>query len=229
MPWKQWAYLEKVSSADFQTYLQNQTVPQFTSVAQRDSVYTPVPPAKGAFCITVDTFTQWVWSGTQWVKAPWGTAWGIVGYAEVLGNVGPITGPGNITALNFTYQTVAGRRLRLLVDTMFVGTVAASEARLYALRDATQLQYRAVYLAVVGRAYAIQSSAIFTSDAASHSYNAQMGISSGSGQVSTNAAAGIPTYIMLEDLGPAPGTVPTLLPAPEPPARDPAEIVTPTT
>lgn len=69
MPWKQWAYLEKVSSADFQQYLQNQTVPTFTSVAQRDSVYTPAPPPTGALCITLDTFTIWVWRGTAWARS----------------------------------------------------------------------------------------------------------------------------------------------------------------
>jgi hypothetical protein len=64
MPWKQWAFLEKVSSADFQTYMQNQVVPQFTSTSQRDTMWTT--PVKGAYCITTDTMTLWVYDGTGW-------------------------------------------------------------------------------------------------------------------------------------------------------------------
>jgi len=66
MPWKQWAYLERVTSPDFQNYLQNQTVPQFLNVAQRDSVYTPVPPPAGALCITTDQNVLWAWTGSAW-------------------------------------------------------------------------------------------------------------------------------------------------------------------
>src|SRR5215472_18894104 len=69
MPWKQWAYLERVTSPDFQSYLQNQTVPTFTNVAQRDSVYTPVPPPTGALCVTTDTLTVWKWNGSAWKPA----------------------------------------------------------------------------------------------------------------------------------------------------------------
>jgi hypothetical protein len=68
VPWKQWAYLEKVLSADFQLYLQNQTVPQFTNTAQRDSQWTT--PPTGAVCITADTLTLWVYTGTAWISYP---------------------------------------------------------------------------------------------------------------------------------------------------------------
>src|SRR4051812_12656901 len=122
MPWKSWAYLEKVPSVDFNTYLQNQVVPQFTNVAQRDTVYTPAPPAKGALCITTDTMQQWVWSGTQWVRSPWAMPWGVVAVAVSNINVGPIVGPGNISGLNFTYQHVAGRRMRITSDVMLQGS-----------------------------------------------------------------------------------------------------------
>lgn len=71
MPWKQWAYLEKVSSADFQTYLQNQVVPAFTSAAQRDTQW-PTPP-KGALCILTDTNNMQKFDGTSWVTASNGT------------------------------------------------------------------------------------------------------------------------------------------------------------
>lgn len=75
MPWKQWAYLEKLPSADFQTYLQNQVIAQFTSTAQRDAQWST--PARGSRCITTDTNTTWLYDGTQWLPMP-GTVRGII-------------------------------------------------------------------------------------------------------------------------------------------------------
>jgi len=69
MPWKQWAFMERVTSADFQSFIQNQTIPQFTNAAQRDALYTPVPPPTGAMCMTQNDMTVWLWNGTAWVSA----------------------------------------------------------------------------------------------------------------------------------------------------------------
>lgn len=64
MPWKQWAYLEKVSSADFQAYVQDQVIPQFTNAAQRT---TQMPaPKDGQLSYTQDNKQLWLWNGTTW-------------------------------------------------------------------------------------------------------------------------------------------------------------------
>ena len=68
MPHKIWAVGEEVLAADFQTYLQNQTVPQFPNVAARN---TWVAPPKGALCVTTDTNAAWIYNGSVWgVFAP---------------------------------------------------------------------------------------------------------------------------------------------------------------
>ena len=66
MPQKSWAVGEEVLAADFNTYMQNQVVPQFTNVAQRDSQWSA--PPTGAMCVTVDTNALWYrTSGGAWV------------------------------------------------------------------------------------------------------------------------------------------------------------------
>jgi hypothetical protein len=219
---KIWAVGEEVLAADFNAFLQQQVVAVFASAAARDAAITA--PTRGQACYVQATAQLLVYDGTAW-RPPWNMPWGLVQYAESTAVAGPITGPGNIPGLSFTYTHPAGRRLRLVADLHLVGSVAAAEARAFLTRDAAQLMYRAVYLAVAGRAYAVQSSAIFTSDAAAHTYVAQMGISSGSGQVSTNAAVGLPVFLHLEDVGPAPGALPTLLPAPDLPDAQPKEVL----
>lgn len=204
--------------------LRDRSVVVFDTAAQRD---TQVPaPTPGMTCYILATGELLVYAGTAWRK-PWAMPWGVLQYAESLASAGPITGPGNIPGLSFNYQHVANRRLRLVSDVMLSGTVAAAEARSFITRDAVQLTYRAVYLAVAGRAYGVVATAVFNSDAASHAYVAQMGISSGAGQVSTNAAAALPVFLQLEDIGPAPGLMPTQQPAPDVPDAEPkAEVPT---
>jgi len=68
MPWKQWAYLEKVSSTDFQNYLQNQAVSIFTSAAQRDTQI--AAPIEGMCCYLTSTKTFQIYNGSAWEAAP---------------------------------------------------------------------------------------------------------------------------------------------------------------
>lgn len=68
MPWKQWAYLEKVASADFQTYLQNQAVCIFTTTTQRDAQL--AAPIEGQCCYITATKTFQIYNGTAWENAP---------------------------------------------------------------------------------------------------------------------------------------------------------------
>ena len=64
MPQKAWAIGEEVLAADFNTYLQNQCVPAFTNVAQRDAQW--AAPPNGGLCVTVDTNTLWQRIGGVW-------------------------------------------------------------------------------------------------------------------------------------------------------------------
>jgi hypothetical protein len=70
---KTWAYLERVTSADQNAFLQSQVVAQFTSAAQRDSQW-PTPPI-GAVCYVQGAGLE-TYNGTAWV--PLGTPRGII-------------------------------------------------------------------------------------------------------------------------------------------------------
>jgi hypothetical protein len=85
MPQKSWAVGEEVLAADFNTYLQNQVVPQFGTNALRDSLW-PAPP-NGAVCITTDTNTKW-----QRIAGVWYAAGQRLGYAASPANAGPTGG-----------------------------------------------------------------------------------------------------------------------------------------
>src|SRR5215471_18932176 len=116
MPWKQWAYLERVTSPDFQTYLQNQTVPQFASQAQRDSVYTPAPPPKGALCITTDSLVTWYYDGSAWQPLrPWNSSWGRVNTVTAVTSVIIPTAVTDWAGLTITWTPIAGRRYELFL------------------------------------------------------------------------------------------------------------------
>jgi len=64
MPFKTWAVGEEVLAADFNAYMQTQVVPQFASVAQRDTQW--AAPPRGAMCVTTDTNCRWLFDGTVW-------------------------------------------------------------------------------------------------------------------------------------------------------------------
>lgn len=100
MPWKQWAYLEKVSSAQFQDYLQNQVVSTFTSVAQRSTQL--VAPVEGQVSYLKDVDRLEVFDGASWIaleRALQGPQ-GIIAYAEATGggsNAGATVQPMTLT------------------------------------------------------------------------------------------------------------------------------------
>jgi hypothetical protein len=73
MPFKVWGVGEEVLAADFQTFLQGQTVPQFPNPATRDSQW-PSPPT-GAVCVTTEfaaagQILHWVRHPTGWRPVP---------------------------------------------------------------------------------------------------------------------------------------------------------------
>jgi hypothetical protein len=67
MPQKTWAVGEEVLASDFNTYVQNQTVPQFPNIAARA---TWTAPPDGAMCVTTDDNLVWQYNGAAWVAFP---------------------------------------------------------------------------------------------------------------------------------------------------------------
>ena len=66
MPQKTWAVGEEVLAADFNTYVQNQVVPQFPTTAARDAAW--VAPPDGAVCVTTDKGAVWRRKAGAWLR-----------------------------------------------------------------------------------------------------------------------------------------------------------------
>lgn len=78
MPQKTWVVGEEVLAADFNTYVQNQVVARFPTVAARDAAWPAATAAAGAVSVTTDTGTIWQVVGPAWVAVgtpPTGGTW----------------------------------------------------------------------------------------------------------------------------------------------------------
>lgn len=145
MPWKQWAFMERVPSDQFQSYLQDQAVAQFTSLAQRDSVLTPVPPKAGQIC-AVGTYL-YVWTGTAWKGLPAGR----VAYLAFGQN--QVSNPSGILATAPVFTTLEPRLVR--IDTAFYGPQVTAGGNLIVTHRLNGVDSNRIFAisAVVGTSY----------------------------------------------------------------------------
>jgi len=110
MPQKTWVVGEEVLAADFNTYVQNQVVPRFATVAARDAAWPAATAGAGAVSVTTDTSSVWVSTGTVWAAIPAG----VVANQLNTGNyqtIAPHTTYQD-TGMTLTFTPVAGRRYR---------------------------------------------------------------------------------------------------------------------
>lgn len=94
MPQKTWAVGEEVLAADFNSFLQQQVVATFPNTVTRD--LWAAPPI-GALCVTTDTLTFWIYSGT---------AWGIVSGLSQVQQAAIATGIATAAAVELTLATI---------------------------------------------------------------------------------------------------------------------------
>ena len=116
MPQKLWAVGEEVLSADFNPYVQNQVVPQFTNAAQRDAQWTT--PPKGAMCVTQDTLSLWIFDSATWRRAGAGAAGALLAEHTLLASTATVAA--EQVAMTVTTTLTVPRWLRISADT--VGT-----------------------------------------------------------------------------------------------------------
>ena len=95
MAQKTWVVGEEVLAADFNTYVQNQVVARFATVAARDSAWPAATAGVGAACTTTDTGQLWVvgvgppavwlpvFQQTPWIAATFLSSWSNVGGANL--------------------------------------------------------------------------------------------------------------------------------------------------
>lgn len=115
MPQKSWAVGEEVLAADFNAYVQNQAVPQFTTTAQRDAQW--AAPPNGAFCVTVDTGTVW-----QRFTGLWYKPYGVLHRGALAGSVSGIGTGGTDLTVSPAIAVPANRRVRIVTHYYMTGT-----------------------------------------------------------------------------------------------------------
>jgi hypothetical protein len=122
------------------------------------------------------------------------------GYAEVTANQGTFTALTDLTSLTVTVTIAAGRRIRVSALAAFSSSVSGDVAQFYIREGATSLQIVNVACATSAGFYAV-ASVILTPSAAAHTYKLSAQRQGGTGNITMNAAAATPAYILVEDIG----------------------------
>jgi hypothetical protein len=135
MPQKTWVVGEEVLAADFNSYIQNQTIPAFTGTAQRDSQW--ATPPNGALCVTTDTNTLWQRVAGAWTRQTTGYQLGSVSSTTATA----VGAAATDLPLSVTVTVIAGRRVRVSANCQFgsAGGIAASQITLVAQQDSVDM------------------------------------------------------------------------------------------
>lgn len=131
---------------------------------------------------------------------------GQIGYAQVTASQAGITTEVDLSGLAVTVDVPAGRQIRITGRVQWTGdgtNNARGELRIY--EDATVLQTnrKPVTAAAYGLVISVLDDVIVTPTGGSHTYKLTGAAAATVGSISMGAAAGVPAFILVEDLGPA--------------------------
>ena len=195
MPQKSWAVGEEVLATDFNTYLQNQCVPQFTGTTQRDSQW--AAPPNGAVCVTTDTNTMWLRAAGVWITA----AAQPVAYAQVTANQAGITTIVDLTGLSVTFTAAAGRRYRVSAQALVLSSATADLIVGY-IRDGANTQVgrwcQLYQVGTAGTGLLAAGSVYLTPSAGSYTVKLSLERNAGTGTVTMQAGGGFPAFIAVD-------------------------------
>lgn len=126
---------------------------------------------------------------------------GTLGHAQVTAVQGPITAEVDLTGLTVTVNLPASRRIKITGMALFNSTVAGDEVRLLIKEGTTTLQTAIHALSTASAFESLHGSVVLTPSAGSHTYKLSGVRNSGTGTVNMTAAATIPAFILVEDIG----------------------------
>lgn len=124
---------------------------------------------------------------------------GSLGYAERTTDQTGITAETDLTSLTVTATVLSGERIRISAEMFIASTVNNDVASLKIKEGATVLSQGAFVVPTGG--FRCHVSAIITPTAAAHTYKLSLARSVGTGNISMNAGAGYPGYILVEGIG----------------------------
>jgi hypothetical protein len=127
---------------------------------------------------------------------------GVLGRAEITVSQGSITTTVDVTGLSVTVTVSASRMIRITAWIRGVNsTVAGDFGRMDILEGATLLGTAQQYVQASNTL--LPGFVILTPTAGSHTYKIQYGRTAGSGTHTVNATSNSPSFILVEDIGPA--------------------------
>lgn len=130
----------------------------------------------------------------------------VLGYAEVTSSQTGITTETDLTGLSVTVSVGESRRIRISSQITLVGDGTASQRGALRIKESTTELQRA--RGIVGTASAelvvtITSGVVLTPSSGSHTYKLTLEPEVGGTEVASAAAASIPAFVLVEDIGPA--------------------------
>ncbi len=128
---------------------------------------------------------------------------GWIGYAEVTSSQGSIVSETDITSLTVTVTVGASRRIRVSYRGALATTIAGDTAASYIKEGATTLQSTHDVHMPTTAAFAAETSVVLTPTGGSHTYKIASLRATGTGTIQHTATTATPSYIVVEDIGPA--------------------------
>lgn len=125
-------------------------------------------------------------------------AGGWIGYAEVTANQGSITAEVDLTSLTVAVTAGTGRRIRISAQALFSSSVAGDRVAFRIKEGGTTLMTG--QLVPVGDE-TFPFSVVIAPTPGAHTYKLTAQRLSGTGNVSMNAGADAPAFILVEDIG----------------------------
>lgn len=126
---------------------------------------------------------------------------GTLGYAQVTASQGSITTEVDLTGLAVTVTVAAGRRIRISGYGLFQSTVTDDVCELRIKEGATLLNLWTGTVRPANINKTADAHVILTPSTGSHTYKLTAIRNSGTGTVTFGAAATLPAYILVEDIG----------------------------
>lgn len=128
---------------------------------------------------------------------------GVLGYAQVTANQGSISSATNLTGLTTTVTVAAGRRIRVTGKVQLASANVGADFGVAIMESTTQLSRIARLDVATDHTRVIdQASVVLTPSAGSHTYHLRAVINA-AGTVGLEATSDNPSFILVEDIGPA--------------------------
>ena len=171
----------------------------FTELVSASAVITNPYEGQPIYDYTLNKLLMY--TGTDWAPRDAG---GQLGYAEVTAVQASITAEVDLTGLTTTVTVGTGRRVKITGSILLQSTVAGDHGRmLIRTGGGTQLQFGDVEIATATENYLIERSIVVTPTAGSNTYKLAGLRVSGTGSLTMAAAAGVPAFILVQDIGAA--------------------------